>query len=588
MKTVVLNCGGVTLTAKPEKFSYTVTLDNGVKWVMKQTPSVKYCDGSVEPFPVPAECKQLGSGTGKALAVTYRGFTDPNLTAISVIRVNERSGEVSFSLDITGDRPDEIDKVYYPAPFEFTAKKGEGYTVLPRMQGLLIPVGKPIDVANGNVFERDAYMPFYGQLRGDSGYTAIFDTPYDASYEPQKNNIAPVWRTSLCGFTYPRRMIYKFDSPCDHNTVAKNYRAYKIERGEHGKRDFVGWTGLPVIHSSIAVHIAKESMFYDKDNPENNDHHVSFYERAKQLRRLKKLGLAHAYTHFDGWGLHGYDNLHPSPFPPHEAAGGAEGMKYLADTCKKIGYIFGIHDQYRDYYYDNPDFDLDEGVIYKNGKRPFHTVWNGGAHTFLCSELAPGYVNRNYDKFEQLGIRIDASYLDVFSVVELDECHNPLHRTTRERCAYNRRRCLDILTERGIIPSSELCHHAPFYTKELGAYDSYTEGVPIPLLELVYHDCIVVPWIGLPGERGGWGIPKADSAYVYAMLYGCPVYCPIDADENDIVHVKFACGMAKRLAHEELVKHEFIDGNFRRQRTTFSDGTVIEADLDSGEVRVIS
>ncbi len=605
MTTFAFKCGNIKLTATPETFSYTVTLENGDKWTMKKTPSIRYTDGTAEPFPAPAECKRIGSGTGFAFAVTYRGFSDPALVAVSVIRLNKQSGELSFSLDITGDRPDRIDRVYYPAPFEFKAKKGEGFTVLPRMQGLLIPVGTPITVANGNVFERDAYMPFFGQIKKGSGYTAIFDTPYDASYEPQKNDIAPVWRTSLCGFSYPRNMIYRFDCPCDHNVIAKNYRAYKIERGElitlkekeQRNPNVKKLIGLPVIHTHIAVHIAKESMFYDPGDPSHNDHHVSFYERAEQLRRLKKLGLAHAYTHFDGWGLHGYDNLHPSPFPPHQAAGGAEGMKRLADVCKKIGYIFGIHDQYRDYYYDNPDFDLDEGVIYKDGSRPFHTVWNGGAHTFLCSELAPGYVNRNYDKFKELGIDIAASYLDVFSVVELDECHNPLHRTTRERCAYNRRRCLDILTKRGIIPSSEevldcilpsqvLCHHAPFYTKELGAYDSYTEGVPIPLLELVYHDCIVVPWIGLPDERGGWGIPKTDSAYVYALLYGCPVYCPIDADEADIDNVKYACSAAKKLAYEELVKHEFIDGDYRRQRTTFSDGTVVEADLDSGEVRI--
>ena len=606
MKTYVLSCGGITLTAKPEKFSYKIQTEAGGEWVMKKVPEIRFTDGTVEKFPVPAEHKEIKSGTGKALTVVYRGFTDPALTATAVVRISARTGEVSFQLDITGDKPDQIGKVLYPAPFEFKAKKGEGYTVLPRMQGLLIPAGTPIHVENGNIFERDAYMPFYGQVIGDNGYTAIFDTPYDAAYEPQKSNIAPVWRTSLCGFSYPRRMIYKFASPCDHNVIAKHYREYKKERGElvtlydKEKRNpnVKNLIGLPVIHSSIAVHIAKESMFYDKDHPENNDHHVSFDERAKQLRRLKKLGLKKAYTHFDGWGLHGYDNLHPSPFPPHQAAGGAEGMKRLSDACKKLGYIFGIHDQYRDYYYDNPDFTLDEGVIYKDGRRPFHTVWNGGAHTFLCSELAPAYVARNYDEFERLGIRIDASYLDVFSVVELDECHNPYHRTDRRRCAENRRRCLDILTDRGIIPSSEevldcilpsqvLCHHAPFYTKVLGAEDSYTEGVAIPLLELVYHDCIVVPWIGLPGQRGGWSIPKADSAYTYAVLYGCPVYCPIDADKEDIDHVNFACGLAKRLAHEELVKHEFIDGNIRRQRTTFSDGTVIEADLDTGKVEIL-
>ena len=73
---------------------------------------------------------------------------------------------------------------------------------------------------------------------------------------------------------------------------------------------------------------------------------------------------------------------------------------------------------------------------------------------------------------------------------------------------------------------------------------------------------------------------------MYAILYGCPVYCPIDATEDDIKDVKVACASAEKLAFTELVSFEFIDGNIRRQRTTFSDGTVIEADLDSGEYKI--
>ena len=168
-----------------------------------------------------------------------------------------------------------------------------------------------------------------------------------------------------------------------------------------------------------------------------------------------KKGVEKAYLHLDGWGKQGYDNLHPDPFPPHEEAGGVEGMRRLADTCDELGYYFGIHDQYRDYYYDSPGFTLDNAVQYFDGSHFLSDYWYGGAHTFLCSALAPDYVRRNYDEFERLGLKPDGSYLDVFSVVELDECFNPAHRVTREGCAQNRRHCLDMLSSRGIIPSSE-------------------------------------------------------------------------------------------------------------------------------------
>ena len=36
-----------------------------------------------------------------------------------------------------------------------------------------------------------------------------------------------------------------------------------------------------------------------------------------------------------------------------------------------------------------------------------------------------------------------------------------------------------------------------------------------------------------------------------------------------------------------MISHEFLDETFRKQRTTFSNGYVIEADLDSGEYNII-
>jgi len=37
-----------------------------------------------------------------------------------------------------------------------------------------------------------------------------------------------------------------------------------------------------------------------------------------------------------------------------------------------------------------------------------------------------------------------------------------------------------------------------------------------------------------------------------------------------------------------MVKHEFISDDYRNQRTTFSDGTVIEVDFDKEEYNVFS
>ena len=232
-----------------------------------------------------------------------------------------------------------------------------------------------------------------------------------------------------------------------------------------------------------------------------------------------------------------------------------------------------------------------------DGSNPFCSEWYGGKHTWLCSALAPEYVRKNYKTFEELGINIEASYLDVFSVVFLDECFSPDHPATREQCARNRRECLDILSSKGIIPSSEeildcilpsqiLCHHAPYFTDWLGGKNSNAVGWQIPLFNLVYHDCVVIPWIGKKGSRGGWGITGKDSGYAHASLNANPVYLSIEADKEAIDEAVRVCEVAEKLTHARMVRHEYLSADGRLQRTTFSDGTKITVNFDTEDVTV--
>ncbi len=590
----------LTVLCDEKAVNFSIVLPGGDTWTMAGRPYVLLGDHRIIYL---EECHTASAQyqTGIAHGLMSQYDLGDGLVLHTRVYMENTRDDLYFECRLDGDALGQISYVSYPSAVDFDAKPGHGYTVLPRMQGTLVPAGSPIQIAEGIVFERDAYMPMFGQVRDRSGYMAVIDTPYDARYALLGENIEFRFHTSLGKMAYPRRMLYRFMESCDYNNFAHSFRSYLEERGliytlreKEVKNPAVkDLFGSPIIHTNIAIHISPESDFYDPNDPLHNDHYTSFETRAAQLRALHEKGLERAYIHLDGWGRHGYDNLHPDPFPPHEAAGGVAGMARLADTAGEFGYIFGIHDQYRDYYYDAPSFDLNNALQNMDGSHPFCSVWNGGRHSFLCASLAPGYVRRNYDEFERLGINLKAAYLDVFSVVTLDECFNPEHPMTRELCAHMRNECLHHLTSRGIIASSEetiacllpsmvLCHHAPFYTTAFETDEAEAVGIPLPLFNLVYHDCVVTPWIGLPSQRGGWGIPRNDSAYLYGILYGGPVYCPIDATEEDLVHIKIACDSAQHLTHARMIRHEFLDDMHRRQRTSWSDGTVIEADLDSG------
>ena len=604
----------LSLSYDPEALSLSVrTASREWKWTGRAAVETSAGEYGFEGLLVSSSEKT--TGTAKELRADYRGFGDYGFTLSTMISIDLDSEEVSFECSVIDEPESVVKAVSWPLGFAFGAGEGEGYTALPLMQGCLIPAKYPRAVMDaeydGLIFERSAYIPMYGQSVGKSSYTVVFDTPYDAFYhlrhEPKGDTlIRPKWVPELRSIRYRRRIIVWFDSDgSGYVGMTKHYRHYLRERGmlktlamKIAENPNVGYLlGSPVLHTGIAGHISEKSLYYNKDDISKNDWAVPFAERAASVRRLSSLGVEKIYMHLDGWGCHGYDNLHPDIFPVNEAAGGAAAMKELSDTCRELGYRFGIHDQYRDYYYDAPSFDMENACENEDGSHPYCSVWYGGEQTVLCQQLAPAYVRRNYDEFDRLGIRIDGSYLDVFSVVGLDRCFHKDHPMTRRESAERRRECLDILTARGIIPSSEetidcivpslsLCHHSPYFTERLGDPTTEAIGIPVPLFNLVWHDCMVIPW-SAQTRKGDWGIPRADWGFLHAILNGGTCYISENADEKEIAQMKTVTRLQARVATQEMISHEFIDGNTRRQRSVFKDGTAVEVDFDTDEWKII-
>ena len=597
---------GVTQKTEPETFDTCIEV-NGMYRRFTGIPYLRFKSGETVGFDR-AKCASasLRTGTAEGVRAVFSDFAMPGglkgrFDALKVIMDTQilTDGFLRVSVRLENEPEDGLEAIVLQ-PLAFQAPKGTGYTVLPRMQGVLIPAECEKTPRGGHyegiVYERDAYMPMFGQVTDTRncgagwGYAAIFDTPFDARYlfdhDPGGDTvITPVFVSSLGRIGYKRSMLYRFETNCDYTRIAKIYRAYVSERGklvtlkEKSVRTprVASLAGCPVVHTGIAVHISPDSQYFRANDPKHNDYFTTFETRASQLGKLHEKGVNKAYLHLDGWGNHGYDNLHPSPFPPHEASGGAEGMKALSDTCERLGYFFGIHDQYRDYYYDAPDFSMENAVQYEDGSHPYCDIWYGGKHTWLCSKLAPEYVRRNYDTFEKLGIRIDGTYLDVFSVVFLDECFHPDHKATRQECAEARRQCFDLLNARGIITSSEetldcivpsiaLCHHAPHWLEKTeNGYEM--AGIPIPLFDLVWHDCIVIPW---NTENDPEYVPAGYTGLGLAYINGGTAYMPIDAEAEEIERLNDLLRLHEKIAFSELTRHELVNGDPMVQRSVFA------------------
>ena len=377
--------------------------------------------------------------------------------------------------------------------------------------------------------------------------------------------------------------------------LAKRYRQYTIETGHFtslktkiARNPLVSkLIGAPVIHTSILYHNQPDSSYFDKEKPENNHQLVSFDERIKELRELKKKGIDRAYLHLDGWGFRGYDNLHPDILPPCPEAGGWEGMKRFADACQELNILFAVHDQYRDFYLDAASFSPRHTILHEDGSRPGGNTWPGGKQSILCSSLAPGHVKKNHTALHEHGVNVMGAYLDVFAVVTPDECYNPEHPVTREQCLEYRAQCFNIIRSFGGVVSSEepadwaipyldLVHHGPFALAP-GPGKGPAMGIPVPLFSLVYHDALFLPWSMGKGE---WGIPEHDLGYLHGLLNAGLPYLSITPSEEHLQQVRTMSKLNQRVGLLEMTKHEFLDDSHRKQRTTFADGTTVTVDFD--------
>ncbi|MCC6415445.1 MAG: hypothetical protein IT582_06020 [Opitutaceae bacterium] len=477
------------------------------------------------------------------------------------------------------------------------------HTVTPSMQGMLLPKAWPAKafLLDSLCFGRGLYLPCWGHQQGRAALLTILETPNDAgcdfAHPPGgPTRLGPRWVASLKRWTYPRRVRFCLLDRANHVGLAKRYRRHVIEHGRFvSLREKIARNprvaaliGAPVIHTGILTHISPASDYYSKTDPAKNHIVTPFAQRAKELRALHARGVRRAYVHLDGWGLHGYDNLHPDPLPPAPEAGGWRGFKLLADTCDELGYTFAIHDQYRDYYHDAPSYNPAHTVIDENGQHPFCSIWYGGPHSFLCPSHAPGHVRKNHRAMLAKGVKLRGAYLDVFSVVPPDECHASEHPVTRTECLRLRTECFNFVRSYGGVVSSEepsdwsapsldLVHHGP-WMRDPNPGEGTAVGIPIPFFDLVYHDALLLPW---SLERGAWGIPPTDLGYLHGMAHAGLPYLSITPTPAELRQVRAMCAINQRLALTELTGHAFIGSNPRRQRFTYADGTQITLDLDA-------
>lgn len=617
-----ITSGGSTVRLQEETLLVSL-FRNDAEWNWREdfVPTLE-CDEGIFSFTdarsVSHELFQNGIGTG--IRSCFEGFeangTVRPYSFETLIWIEAVSGDIRFEWLPLCEQGLSVKKVRWPGEMSFEKASRSWYSVLNHQQGLLVPNDweTALDhvVFNGFFETAGAYMPWFGQVKDREGYIAICETPWNAGYTAEHpaggpySHIGIYYEPSLGKMDYRRVLRYTLLSDCDYNDLCKVYRAYVRETGhlrtlaekaaQNPSVDRL--IGCSFVHTGIKTVVQPDSDFFDPENPEKNNHCTPFSKRTEEIKLLHNMGVEKLYLHLDGWAQPGYDNCHPDYSPACIEAGGWEGMKELADTMHECGYLFGIHDQYRDFYKSAKSFDENYACRLTDGTIPEHHRWAGGPQSYLCATQAPYYLRRNFAALFENGIELDGAYLDVFTCNEGDECTNPEHRMTRRECYEYRGQCFSWLLAHGILSSSEevsdwaipslvFCHYAPysFMMKRPGLPK---DGIPVPLFNLVYHDCVIEPWMMDKASEN-------DDYMLYALLNGGAPYLLRDAAylntdgsfegdellalEEMIRRSKTVSALHEKIAKCEMVRHRMNPENWWIQETEFSDGTKVKVDF---------
>lgn len=591
------------------------------EWTEKYVPYFEHEDGTLKfEDALHIRHEKVETGIGRGIRSRYQGFrigeTEVPYTFETYVWVEKATENIYFEWIPICEEGIKVKTVYWPGEMAFEEANDQWYTLLNMQQGILIPNTWETElgsiVFDGFFGTAGGYMPWFAQVKDREGYIAICTTPWNAGYQAEHPANGPYthasvrFEPSLGKMDYRRIVRYTLLSDCDHNDVCKVYRNYVKEQGRlRTLREKAAQVpsvdeliGCSFIHTGIKTYVRKESDFYTPEEPEKNNNLTSFATREEEIKKYHEAGAGKIFMHLDGWAQPGYDNNHPDYTPACKEAGGWEGMKSLADTMHEYGDLFGIHDQYRDYYMSADSFDEDYACQLVDGTIPTHKRWAGGPQSYLCGTQAPYYVKRNFSELEKHEIHLDCAYLDVFTCNEGDECNNPRHRMTRRECQEERNHCFDYLMSRGILPSSEevsdwsvpsmvFSHYAPydFMLREPG---SPRYGIPVPLFNLVYHDCLIAPWMM---EK----VSETEDYMLYAVLNGGAPYLRRDAAypnfdgafedvvemsmEEELSRCKVVSELYQKVAKCEMVRHEIVNGDYHVQRTEFADGTTVTVDF---------
>ena len=552
-------------------------------------------------------------GPYQGQAVRLTGFEGVDMGIDLVLALDPDCDELLIQVSQSGgaDTLVGVDHLYR---FEKSVTEG-GYMVLPHGSGYLIPADCPEPLPGageaGGIIGARWTLPLFGMVRGSDSLCAMVETWWDcdvaADHIPGDCSALDFsWVPSLGEFSYPRRQRIRFAEDMDHAGMARVYR-------ERARQDGLVRTleekadDTPVIRRYVENVLFRWPAWNPDEAP----------AVLADIRRLRDAGLGINFF-YPKWSTAGYAPevgtattanagwqafLHPNPVPG--------GWPTLVDLEKQVHDLGCVIQGFV-----CPISQGSEGVQYDENRWPVDARGERG-RSCLSSYDAVERMERVLDAVERAGLRLDVLYYDGFCAhLDMPEDFSPAHPIARRQNIQAENDCFAATRGRGIVPGAEL---ARFWAMGDCDYFFFTDwsadrlanapnqhspgpvGEPVPLFQLVFHDCYIAGFSGggYVAYSPGYDWWDDRTPRLYELMYGsAPAYnwlpgheVPVRDWESLFAQSKGAwlalwSAFYRAIAMSAMSAHRFLSPDRRLQRVEFANGAAAEFNMAENTFRV--
>jgi hypothetical protein len=283
-------------------------------------------------------------------------------------------------------------------------------------------------------------MPLYGILQGKHGLCAYIKTPFDCEAAIDINSAKKGTSGADISFIYNREKanylreiaIYPLGGNADYTAFAKLYRKILMEENRFVSLNEKIKTN-PEVEKLVGAVIWKHNTF-SKAPPASFKKNYSLYIKnpmhavneglpanwtAKELFDTAwKRGFDRVCVYNTGWNYGGYDSHYPTRLPPNKERGDEKEFKHDAEYARSLseGFIYSVHDNYRDVYKNSPDFRREYLIKDKNNIPIEGDIWRGGRSYAMCPAVSIEYAKKDIPEIRKFLGR-GSIYIDVMGYI---------------------------------------------------------------------------------------------------------------------------------------------------------------------------